>query len=355
MELFKKLCQRRTGFTVLVILGVLYGAALFAPFLTPYQTSDQFLTKSYHPPTMLTWKDGGLQVKIYAIADPEAGTYQPLPGQSAPIHFFAKGYSYKLFGIIPMERHLFQTVESQRIYLLGSDATGRDIFSRLLYGSQISLSIGFIGIIITMSLGFLIGGMAGYFGGRVDFVSMRFVELLIAIPGLYLLLALRSALAPYFDSARMYLVIIILLSFIGWAGTARIMRGMVLSIRERAYVQASEALGRPAFPILFRHILPNLASYLLVAATLSIPGYILGEAALSYLGLGIQEPSASWGLMLKEAQDIRVIMMNMWWLFTPGAAIFVTVLAFNILGDELRDLVDPRFRLNVKNTPDPKT
>jgi peptide/nickel transport system permease protein len=304
---------------------------------------------------MLAWHDGGLCAKVYAIADVEQGTYQPVPGAFTPIRFFAKGYPYRLFGLIPMERHLFQTDDSQRIYLMGSDATGRDIFSRLLYGSQISLSIGFIGIVITMSLGFLVGGLAGFFGGKVDFVSMRLVELLIAIPGLYLLLALRSALAPYFDSARMYLVIVIILSFIGWAGTARIMRGMVLSLRERAFVQASEAMGRPALPILFRHILPNLASYLLVAATLSIPGYILGEAALSYLGLGIQEPSASWGLMLKEAQDIRVIMMNMWWLFTPGAAILVTVLAFNILGDELRDLVDPRFRLHSNKAPSPKT
>jgi peptide/nickel transport system permease protein len=192
----------------------------------------------------------------------------------------------------------------------------------------------------------MVGGVAGYFGGRVDFLAMRGVEFLMAIPGLYLLLALRSTLAPHFDSAQMYLLIVIILAFIGWAGTARIIRGLSLSIRGRQFVLAAEAMGQSTFKILVKHILPNLTSYLLVAATLSIPGYILGEAALSFLGLGIQEPSASWGLMLSHAQnDMKVFMLNFWWLLTPGVAIFVTVIAFNVLGDALRDIVDPRMKV----------
>jgi peptide/nickel transport system permease protein len=175
---------------------------------------------------------------------------------------------------------------------------------------------------------------------------MRFVEFLMAIPGLYLLLALRSALAQHFESAQMYMMIVIILAFIGWAGTARIIRGMSLSIRNRQFVYAAESMGQSTIVILFKHILPNLTSYLLVAATLSIPGYILGEAALSFLGLGIQEPSASWGLMLKQTQeDMKVFMLNFWWLLTPGLAIFITVIAFNVLGDTLRDIVDPKMKV----------
>lgn len=246
-----------------------------------------------------------------------------------------------------MNRHLFQVADENdeaRFFLLGSDEMGRDIFSRLLGGAQISLSIGFIGISITMVIGFLVGGLSGYFGGTLDFLSMRLIELLMAIPGLYLLLALRSSLAPYFKSDQMYLVIIIILSCIGWATTARIIRGMSLSLGRRPFVLAAKAMGQSTFKILIKHILPNLASFLLVAATLSIPGYILGEAALSFLGLGIQEPASSWGLMLKQSQQMKVFMLNYWWMFTPGVAIFITVISFNILGDSCRDIIDPKMQ-----------
>ena len=234
-----------------------------------------------------------------------------------------------------------------RIYLLGSDATGRDIFSRLLYGAQISLSIGLIGISITLVLGFLVGSVAGYYGGWIDFVAMRFVELLMSIPGLYLLLALRSAFSrPELSPVQVYTIIVVILSVIGWAGTARIIRGMTLSLRKQAFVEAAESFGVPVYLTLIRHILPNIASYLLVAATLSIPGYILAEAALSFLGLGISEPSASWGLMLRQSQgNMIVFFMNFWWMLLPGLAIFMTVVAYNILGDVLRDIVDPKMKL----------
>lgn len=348
-NLIKELLRRPLGLVTLSILGFLYACALFAPFLAPYRVSDQSLDHSFHPPTRLFWKQGGVHVQIYKNQDPAAADYQPVPGQSFPLKFFARGYSYEFLGFIPMQRHLFlpdSDASDARVYLLGSDATGRDVFSRLLYGARISLSIGLIGITITLLMGFLVGGLAGYFGGRVDFLAMRAVEFLMAIPGLYLLLALRSTLAPHFESAQMYLLIVIILAFIGWAGTARIIRGMALSLRGRPFVLAAESMGQSTFKILIKHILPNLASYLLVAATLSIPAYILGEAALSFLGLGIQEPSASWGLMLSQAQnDMKVFMLNFWWLLTPGVAIFITVIAFNVLGDVLRDIVDPRMRV----------
>lgn len=337
--------KRPIGLVAAGLLLTLYVLAILAPFLAPYSTSDQDLTRTFHPPTGVVWKEGSLHVRLYENIDPTAARYVPTRGETRPVRFFAKGRPYKLFGIIPAERHLFTVDPEARIYLLGSDSTGRDVFSRLLYGSRISLSIGLIGISITLIMGFLVGGLAGYFGGKFDFLTMRCVEFLMAIPGLYLLLALRSALAPYFDPAKMYVVIVIILAFIGWAGTARIIRGMALSVRARPFVLAAESMGQSTGKILIRHILPNLASYLLVAATLSIPGYILGEAALSFLGLGIQEPSASWGLMLSQVQDIKVFMLNFWWLLSPGLAIFITVISFNVLGDTLRDIVDPRMKI----------
>ncbi|QYY34488.1 ABC transporter permease subunit [Ruficoccus sp. ZRK36] len=360
VSIARQLLRRPVGLIAACVLGLLYFGAAFAPFLATHQASDQNLLQTFHPPTALTW-DGGLAVKVYANIDPTAAKYEAVQGESIPVKFLAEGFEYKLFGFIPTSRHLllpdYKALEQQLgepvdpaefpVYLLGSDSTGRDIFSRLLYGSQISLTIGLIGIGITMTIGFLVGGLAGYFGGRFDFLAMRLVEFLMAIPGLYLLLALRSALAPHFESGQMFVVIIIILSLVGWAGTARVLRGMSLSIRSRQFILAAESMGQSTGKVLLKHLLPNLASYLLVAATLSIPGYILGEAALSFLGLGIQEPSASWGLMLQQSQqDMKVFFLNFWWLLTPGAAIFITVIAFNVMGDTLRDIVDPRMRSN---------
>jgi peptide/nickel transport system permease protein len=316
--------------------------------------------------------------------DPPTAHYEPKDGALVPLKFFGHGFKYNLLGFFltdDEEQNLAQTLknptpaekflgwfETDRhflvvdtpaltaqlghapthadaaFYLLGSDSTGRDVFSRLLYGSRISLTIGLVGIGITLVMGFLIGGLAGYFGGGFDFWAMRLVDFLLAMPTLYLLLALRAALAEKFASSEMYLMIIVILSLIGWAGPARVLRGMSLSLREQPFVTAAEAMGQSTGKILFKHFLPNLAGYLLVAATLSIPSYILGEAALSFLGLGIQEPSASWGLMLTQAQDMKVMMLNFWWMLLPGVAIFVTVISFNLIGDALRDIVDPKMK-----------
>jgi peptide/nickel transport system permease protein len=337
--------QRPWAAGALFVLALLYGIAILAPLLAPYPPSVQNLQKTYHPPTKIFWQQGSWRVQLYENSDPSAALYRPLAGQSTPLHFWVAGSAYNLFGFIPLNRHLFGVDAAERVYLLGSDETGRDVFSRLVYGSQVSLSIGLIGITLSMSMGLVVGGLAGYFGGLWDSLAMRASELLLAIPGLYLLLALRSALATHFSSEQMYILITVILSFIGWAGTARVVRGLVLSLRERPFIGAAQVLGVGFWTMLRRHLLPNMAGYLLVAATLSIPGFILGEAALSFLGIGIQEPSASWGLMLTQAQQMKVPMLGFWWLLTPGLAIFITVMAFNILGDALRDMVDPKFKL----------
>ncbi|MGB0418064.1 MAG: ABC transporter permease [Opitutales bacterium] len=341
--LMRQIYKRPMGALSATILLGLYAIALFADFLAPYPTNLQDLERTYHPPTAVFWKAGTLQVQSYALVDPSEARYEAIEGAGTGLQFFAKGHPYRLLGLIPCERHLFQLDDpNARIYLLGSDSTGRDVFSRLIYGARVSLFVGLLGISITTVLGLLIGGLSGYFGGRIDFLTMRLVEFMMAMPGLYLLLALRSALAPHFASDAMFYVIVIILSLIGWAGTARVLRGMTLSIRQHQFVLAAECMGQGPLAILRLHILPNLLSYLLVAATLSIPGYVLGEAALSFLGLGIQEPAASWGLMLSQAQDVKVFYLNFWWLLTPGIAIFLTVVAYNVLGDVLSEHFDPK-------------
>jgi len=359
-KLITTLHRRPLAAFAVFALAILYGGMAFAPFLSTAPIDEINLRQTYHPPTGLHWKDGRICAQLYINQDPASAHYVADPGALLPLKLFGHGFTYKFLGLFNADRHLLvpdyaalqkllgkQNLDPEEypLFLLGSDTTGRDVYSRLLYGSRVSLLIGLVGIGITLSLGFLVGGLAGYFGGRFDFLAMRLVEFLMAMPALYLLLALRAALAPHFEPAEMYLVIIVILSLIGWAGAARVLRGMSLSLRERPFVNAAECLGQSTFKILFKHFLPNLAGYLLVTATLSIPGYILGEAALSFLGLGIQEPSASWGLMLRQAQqDMKVLMLNFWWMLLPGAAIFVTVVAFNLLGDALRDIVDPKMK-----------
>jgi peptide/nickel transport system permease protein len=336
------------------LLIVLYALALLAPFIAPYAQDEMDRDRFFHPPQSLHWIDAGGRFHAlpfaYAteLADPASLSYRELRSRPMPIRLFARGAPYKLLGVIPSDRHLFGVDRPGRLYLLGADPFGRDVLSRLLFGAQISLTVGLVGIAISFTIGLLLGGISGYLGGWVDTVIMRSTELLLSIPGLYLLIALRGIFPADLPSQQVYLAIVVILAFIGWAGLARIIRGMVLSIRRAEYVAAAEALGMSRMRVIARHILPNTMSFVIVAATISIPGYILGEVVLSFLGLGVQEPSASWGNMLNQARSLRVLTSFPWMLFAPGIAIFVTVLAFNFLGDGLRDALDPRKVLGGK-------
>ncbi|MEL6778133.1 MAG: ABC transporter permease [Cyanobacteria bacterium J06597_16] len=228
------------------------------------------------------------------------------------------------------------------INLLGTDNAARDVLSRLVHGGRISLSIGLVGIAITFPLGLLVGGISGYFGGWIDSFLMSLVEVIMTIPSIYLLVALGVILPPQLDSAERFLLIILIISFISWAGLARVIRGEVLSLKENTFVQASRSMGGRSLHIITRHILPQTATYVIIAATLSIPSYIVSEAVLSLIGLGIQEPDPSWGNMLSAGTNASILVLHPWLVWPPAALIVITVLSFNLLGDGLRDALDPR-------------
>ncbi len=329
-----------------VLLLLLYAAAALAPFLAPYAENDIDRDRFFHPPTPIRVRDEGRWRAPFVYAT------QRGPGQShvtdrtraLPLRWFVRGAPYRLLGVLPADRHLFGVDAPGRVFLIGADELGRDVWSRLLYGAQVSLTVGLVGIAISFSLGLLLGGVSGYFGGWVDALIMRGTELLLSIPGLYLLVALRGVFPLDLPSQQTYLAIVAILALLGWAGLARIIRGMVLSLREAEYVIAARALGASSLRIIARHILPNTLSFTIVAASVAIPGYILGEVFLSFLGVGVQPPAASWGNMLIAARSQRVLTSFPWMLVGPGVAIFVTVMAFNFFGDGLRDALDPRRR-----------
>ncbi len=338
---WERLRKQRIAMIGGVILVVLYTLALLAGFVAPYNYQRMDRERFFHSPTALAW-DHGLAVAGYELKSRGPYQYVRVPGRNARLKWFVHGDRYRWLGLVPTDLHLFGSANpGVPVYLLGTDQYGRDILSRLLYGSQISLSIGLLGILLSFGFGTILGGISGYTGGRTDTVIMRLCELIMSIPGLYLIISLRATFPPGLTSREMYALMVVILSFIGWASTARVLRGMALSLRERPFVLASRALGQSTWKIIVRHIVPNTFSYLVVAATLSVPYYILGEVVLSFLGVGIQEPDASWGIMLSAAQNVEYL-RNYPWLLAPGGAIFITVLAFNFLGDGLRDAVDTR-------------
>ena len=334
------------------LLAIFYGVALFAPFLAPYGEQTMDRERFYHPPQrLLLWDAAGFHAPFIhptMLEDARDFRFREDRARRLPVRLFVRGDRYRLFGLIPADLHLFGVDPSGCLFLLGADSQGRDVLSRLLYGAQISLTVGLVGIAISFTLGLLLGGISGYFGGWVDNLVMRGTELLLSIPGLYLIIALRAVFPVELPSQQVYLAIVAILAFIGWAGLARVIRGMVLSIRRQEFVAAAEALGVPRLRIIARHILPNTLSFVIVAATISIPGYILGEVFLSFLGVGVQEPSASWGNMLNQARSLRALTSFPWLLWAPGIAIFLTVMAFNFFGDGLRDALDPRRVLGGK-------
>jgi peptide/nickel transport system permease protein len=351
---FKKLKQYKLATASFYVLLLLYASAVFAGFISPYHFDNEDRSLSYAPPSKIYFFDekGKLSwpfiyKRQYEFDKFYRRVYWEDKSTKYPIKFFTKGDIYWIMGFFKTDLHLFGVENAARLNIFGADSRGRDIFSRILYGSQISLSIGLIGVFISLLIGVFVGGISGYFKGKIDNVLMRLCEIVMVIPGFYLMLALRSIFSYSLNSVQIYFVIVSIMSFIGWPSVARVVRGMALALREREFVLAAHALGVPNIKIISQHIIPHAFSYIIVVASLSIPGYILGEAALSLLGLGIQDPYASWGNLLSEAMAISQLKFHPW-ILIPGIFIFITVMAFNLLGDGLRDVFDPRMEVIKK-------
>ncbi|MBF2079601.1 MAG: ABC transporter permease [Synechococcales cyanobacterium T60_A2020_003] len=356
-----------------LVLLVFYLTVIFAEFVAPYDPYSSQLDGALLPPTQVYWRNETGQFigpHVYPTTqgpvDLETGDRELRVDrtQPAPIRLFVKGEEYRflkiklplpviaadgfkiqdvqLFPGIPGDRHLFGSVGEGRFNLLGTDDQARDQFSRLVYGGRISLSVGLVGILITFPLGMLVGGISGFFGGATDAVVMRLVEVLMTIPTIYLLITLAGILPAGLSSSQRFLLIVFITSFVSWSGLARIIRGQVLSLKEQNFVQAAQAMGARPLYIITRHILPQTATYIIISATLSIPGFIIAEAVLSLIGLGIQQPDPSWGNMLSLATNASVLVLQPWLVWSPALLIVLTVLSFNLLGDGLRDALDPR-------------
>ena len=351
-DVLKQLVKDKFALAALILLGVIYFMLLFADFIAPYTKDFSDRSMAYVPPSKIFVIDeNGHLSRPYTYNykrefDPVnlRIKYKFDRSQKHYIKFFAKGESYKFLGLIPMKRHLVTTDRDGRLFLLGTDINGRDVFSRLLFGGRISMTIGFLALFVLFPIGLLYGGIAGYFGGKTDMLMMRFAEAIMCIPSFYLLIILASILPSGMTSIQRFMLIVIILALISWAGFARVVRGMVLSVKNQEYVQAARSIGASRLGIIIKHILPQTTSYVIVAMTLSVPGYILSESGLSFLGLGIQQPDASWGNMLKEAQEYTNILYRPW-LLTPGFLIFVAVLSFNLIGDTIRDVLDPKSKV----------
>lgn len=346
---FSKLRKDRIAFIATLVLLFLYLVVFMADFLAPYSTAWYDREFANASPTPIYVIDAETRQPSWPYVfryekkfDTEAYEYRYLPaeGEKYYLQFLTTGESYKI-GPFKGNLHLFGVEAPARIALLGNDINGRDNFSRLLFGGRISLTIGFLSLFIAFPIGLVYGGISGYFGGRVDNLMMRFAEVIMSIPSLYLLISLAAILPPGLSSTQRFAMIVMILALIGWAGLSRIIRGMVLSIKNMEFVEAERAIGLQSLPIIIRHILPQTASFVIVAMTVGVPGYILAESGLSFLGLGIQQPDASWGNMLKEAQEITNL-MNRPWMLMPGVLIFIAVLAFNVIGDAIRDVLDPK-------------
>ncbi len=342
-KIWNYLQKRPLAIISVIFLIILYIIMIFADFFAPYAPTRTFENNTYHPANVqLTGQ--GIKVREYRALNKIDWKYARVKDAST-VHdfkFFVKGSPYKILGIIPGNIHLFGTKDdAYPVYLLGADHLGRDLFSRIVFGSRISLTIGFVATFISMVLAIILGGVSGYFGGTADWTIMRFAEFFMLIPSLYFILFLRSLLNTKMDSGTAYMLITLILSLVGWPGSARTIRGIVHSIKREEFVIDADLEGVPPVVVIFRHIIPQISSLLIVSITLSVPGFIMSETTLSYLGLGINDPAVSWGSLINRDISTLSNLKSFPWLLYPVFMLLLVTLAFNFLGDALRDYFDP--------------
>lgn len=334
-----------------VIILLLYFIAIFAEFVAPYIPDQSFVQYKLAPPTRIHLFDSNWQLHrpfVYGVKrerDPETlrNTFSEDTATIYPVRFFVQGPEYEMWGEWSMTRHLFgidAPTDQQAVFLIGADRLGRDVFSRVCYGARISLTIGLVSVFVSLVVGILLGGISGFYGGPIDNAIQRLIEFIRSIPDIPLFMALAAALPANLPTIQMYFGITIVLAFVNWTGLARVVRGRFLSLREEDFVMAARLSGSGEMRIILRHMMPSFLSHIIASLTLAIPGIILSETGLSFIGLGLRAPAISWGVLLQEAQNVRSIALAPW-VLTPAIAVILTVMAFNFLGDGIRDAADP--------------
>ena len=345
-----KFSKHKLAVVSVYILVFIYLVGIFCEFLAPYNPARINAERVLAPPQVIRIRDSEGNFRrpfVYGFRtsmDPHTlqRIYEPDYTRIFPIRFFIEGESYRMWGLFEANTRLFGVDESQGHYmfLIGTDRMGRDMMSRLIFGTRVSTSIGLLGVLVSFLLGILFGGLSGFYGGMVDNLIQRFIELLRSVPAIPLWLGLAAAMPPLWSSARVYFVIVLILSLIGWTGLARVVRSRFMTIKTEEFVTAAKLSGASDARIITKHMVPNFTSHIIASITLAIPEMIISETALSFLGLGIRPPIISWGVLLQDAQHIRIVAMSPW-LLIPALAVIVTVLCFNFLGDGLRDAADP--------------
>ena len=342
-----KLRRHRLAIASAVVLGLCYFGAAFCEFLAPFDPAARHVEYIHAPPQRVRFFDRGLVPRPFVYGatvtiDRETlgRSYTEDRSIKHPLRLFVHGDPYQFWGLWTSDLHLFGFGDGASIFLLGTDRMGRDMLSRFLYGMRISLSVGLLGVLFSLALGAVLGGASGYYGGSVDWTLQRLIELLRSFPSIPLWMALSAAFPADWSPVRVYFVITIVLSLIGWTDLARVVRGKLLSLRSEDFCTAGIIAGASDVQVIFRHMIPSFLSHIIVATTLQIPGMILAETALSFLGIGLRAPAISWGVLLQEAQNIRSVAFYPW-LLIPTIGVVGVVLAFNFIGDGLRDAADP--------------